>query len=55
MDMLKEWGLNCVLILDEDGTGVLDMFLEIADLKWEAKEDVYKRQASGEPRTRLPS
>lgn len=38
MDMLKEWGLNCVLILDEDGTGVLDMFLEVADLKWEAKD-----------------
>lgn len=34
MDMLKEWGLNCILILDEDGTGVLDMFLEVADLKW---------------------
>lgn len=33
MDMLKEWGLNCILILDEDGTGVLDMFLEVADLK----------------------
>lgn len=28
MDMLKEWGLNCILILDEGGTGVLDMFLE---------------------------
>ena len=26
------------LILDEDGTGVLDMFLEVADLKWEAKD-----------------
>ena len=38
MDMLKEWGLNCILILDEDGTGVLDMFLEVADLKWEAKD-----------------
>ncbi len=38
MDMLKEWGLNCVLILDEDGTGVLDMFLEVVDLKWEAKD-----------------
>ena len=36
--MLKEWGLNCILILDEDGTGVLDMFLEVADLKWEAKD-----------------
>ena len=38
MDMLKEWGVNCILILDEDGTGTLDLFLEVADLKWEAKD-----------------
>ena len=29
---------NCVLILDEDGTGALDLFLEVVDLKWEAKD-----------------
>lgn len=38
MDMLKEWGVNCILILDEDGTGTLDLFLEFDDLKWEAKD-----------------
>ena len=38
MKMLEDWGVHCVLILDEDGTGVLDMFLEVADLKWEAKD-----------------
>ena len=38
MDMLKEWGVNCILILDEDGTGTLDLFLEVDDLKWEAKD-----------------
>lgn len=38
MDMLEEWGVNCILILDEDGTGTLDLFLEVADLKWEAKD-----------------
>lgn len=38
MDMLKEWGVNCILILDEDGTGSLDLFLEVVDLKWEAKD-----------------
>lgn len=38
MDMLKEWGVNCILILDEDGTGTLDLFLEVVDLKWEAKD-----------------
>ena len=27
MDMLKEWGVNCILILDEDGTGTLDCSL----------------------------
>ena len=29
---------NRILILDEDGTGTLDLFLEVADLKWEAKD-----------------
>ena len=38
MKMLEEWGVNCILILDEDGTGTLDLFLEVADLKWEAKD-----------------
>ena len=38
MDMLEEWGVNCILILDEDGTGTLDLFLEVVDLKWEAKD-----------------
>lgn len=36
--MLEDWGVHCVLILDEDGTGALDLFLEVVDLKWEAKD-----------------
>ena len=46
MDMLKEWGLNCILILDEDGTGVLDMFLEVADLK--LKDDKLVLEVEGD-------
>lgn len=38
MKMLEDWGVHCVLILDEDGTGALDLFLEVMDLKWEAKD-----------------
>ena len=53
MDMLEEGGVNrlrkergCMdiesgevkLILDEDGAGTLDLFLEVVDLKWEAKD-----------------
>ena len=38
MKMLEDWGVHCVLILDEDGTGALDLFLEVVDLKWEAKD-----------------
>ena len=34
----RSWGVHCILILDEDGTGALDLFLEVADLKWEAKD-----------------
>ena len=38
MKMLEDWGVHCVLVLDEDGTGALDLFLEVVDLKWEAKD-----------------
>ena len=38
MKMLEDWGVHCILILDEDGTGALDLFLEVVDLKWEAKD-----------------
>ena len=37
MKMLEDWGVHCVLILDEDGTGALDLFLEVVDLKWEVR------------------
>ena len=36
MDKLKERGLNSIQIIDQDGPGVFVMFLEVADLKWEA-------------------
>lgn len=38
MEMFEEWGLSCILVLDEDGTGSLDLFSEISDVKWEAKD-----------------
>lgn len=38
MDMFEEWGISCILVLDEDGTGSLDLFSEVSDLKWEAKD-----------------
>ena len=38
MKLLEDWGVHCILILDEDGTGALDLFLEVVDLKWEAKD-----------------
>lgn len=36
--MLEDWGANCILVLDEDGTGSLDLFSEVSDVKWEAKD-----------------
>lgn len=38
MEMFKEWGVNIILVLNEDGTGSLDLFSEVDDLKWEAKD-----------------
>ncbi len=37
MKMLEDWGVHCVLILDEDGTGALDLFLEVVDLEMGGK------------------
>ena len=30
MEMFGEWGLSCILVLDEDGTGSLDLFSEVS-------------------------
>lgn len=38
MEMFEEWGLSCILVLDEDGNGSLDLFSEVSDVKWEAKD-----------------
>lgn len=38
MEMFEEWGLICILVLDEDGTGSLDLFSEVSNVKWEAKD-----------------
>ncbi len=38
MEMFKEWGVNIIPVLNEDGTGSLDLFSEVDDLKWEAKD-----------------
>lgn len=34
---MEEWGLNCILILDEDGEGQLDLFGDIEDITWKVK------------------
>ena len=31
---MEEWGLNCILILDEDGEGQLDLFGDVEDITW---------------------
>ena len=36
---MEEWGLNCILILDEDGEGQLDLFGDVEDVTWKVKSD----------------
>lgn len=36
---MEEWGLNCILILDEDGEGQLDLFGDVEDITWKVKSD----------------
>ena len=33
--LMKNKGLNCILVLNSDGTGVLDLFGEKSDLTWD--------------------
>lgn len=39
IETMEEWGLNCILILDEDGEGQLDLFGEVEDVTWKVKSD----------------
>ena len=36
---MEEWGLNCILILDEDGEGQLDLLGDVEDITWKVKSD----------------
>ena len=36
---MEEWCLNCILILDEDGEGQLDLFGDVEDVTWKVKSD----------------
>ena len=36
---MEEWGLNCILILDEDGEGQLNLFGDVEDITWKVKSD----------------
>ena len=39
VETMEEWGLNCILILDEDGEGQLDLFGDVEDITWKVKSD----------------
>ena len=39
IETMEEWGLNCILILDEDGEGQLDLFGDVEDITWKVKSD----------------
>lgn len=34
LELMKSKGLNCTITLNEDGTGVLDLFGDLKDLTW---------------------
>lgn len=36
MESLREWGLDVVMVLDEDGTGEINLMGEVSDVTWEA-------------------
>ena len=39
LDALEDWGINCILILDEDGEGQIDLYNHVADITWKVKDD----------------
>lgn len=39
LEALEDWGINCILIFEEDGEGQIDLYNHVADITWKVKDD----------------
>ena len=39
LDAMEDWGINCILIFEEDGEGQIDLYNHVADITWKVKDD----------------
>ena len=39
LDALEDWGINCILIFEEDGEGQIDLYNHVSDITWKVKDD----------------
>ena len=38
LNAMEDWGINCILIFEEDGEGQIDLYNHVADITWKVKE-----------------
>ncbi len=49
LEAMEDWGINCILIFEEDGEGQIDLYNHVADITWKIKDDgTVKIKADGE-------
>lgn len=39
LNAMEDWGINCILIFEEDGEGQIDLYNHVADITWKVKDD----------------
>ena len=36
---MEDWGINCIIIFEEDGEGQIDLYNHVSDITWKIKDD----------------
>lgn len=39
LDAMEDWGINCILIFEEDGEGQIDLYNHVSDITWKIEDD----------------
>ena len=39
LDAMEDWGINCIIIFEEDGEGQIDLYNHVSDIAWKIKDD----------------
>ena len=39
LDAMEDWGINCIIIFEEDGEGQIDLYNHVSNIAWKIKDD----------------